>query len=145
MNWNFLLKLLPSLCAAFRWLTRRQPSAPRVLWALIVEDDLHDAELNELVLRRVGFQVQTVNSGEAARGMLKRDTYDLILVDLQLPGMSGAALMRILSDDAPYARVVVVTGCAADLPPSEPVLVVLKPITDDSVKKMMAMIRSMNQ
>jgi len=141
MNLDTLAKFLPWICGVLRFFTRRKPSAPRVLWSLIVEDNQRDAELLELVLRRGGFQTQTASCGEAARGMLKRDSYDLILVDLQLPGMSGAALLRVLSDDSPYARVVVVTGCAADLPPGEPIVVVVKPITDDSVTKMMRLLK----
>lgn len=133
--------MLPWACSILRLFTRKRPISPKVLWALIVEDNKYDAELLELVLRRGGFQTQTASCGEAARGMLKRDSYDLILVDLQLPGMSGAALLRVLSDDSPHARVVVVTGCAVDLPPGEPIIVVVKPITDDSVRKMMMILR----
>ncbi len=140
MSLDTVAKFLPWICSLLRLFTRKKPITVGVLWALIVEDDQRDAELLELVLRRGGFQTQTAGSGEAARGMLHRDTYDLILVDLQLPGMSGAALLRILSDDSPHARVVVVTGCAADIPCSEPVVVIVKPITDDSVRKMMRLL-----
>lgn len=140
MTLETILKLLPGTCKAIRWLTGKKPVAPKVLWALIVEDNKYDAELNELVLLRCGFQVQKVPSGEVAQGLIARETYDLILVDLQLPGMSGAALLRILSNDAPFARVVVVTGEPSDLPVSEPIVVVRKPITDDSIKKIMKLL-----
>lgn len=152
MNLDPLIKLIPTLCELLRRVTRRQPKPKDVVkevrtipvtvkpWALIVEDSDDDSLLLEVVLRRCGFDVQVAGSAEVARGMLKRDTYDLILVDLQLPGMSGQALMQVLSRDAPFARVVVVTGCPDNLPPSEPVFLVRKPVTEDSIRKILKMV-----
>ncbi len=140
--WETIAKGVPTVCRLLRFFTRKQPKSPPQLWALIVEDNKLDAELLELVLRRVGFQTQTVSTGEAAQGVLRRDTYDLVLVDLQLSGgMPGAALLRVLSEDAPYTRVVVVTGCAADLPPSEPVIVIVKPVTAESLRKVKKLLK----
>src|ERR1051326_474440 len=98
MNLEPILKALPWVCSILRFFTRKKPKPPAQLWALIVDDDWKDAYLLELVLRRCGFEVQIEPSGEAARGNLKRNTYDLILIDMRLPGMSGAALLRVLSD-----------------------------------------------
>jgi len=139
MDW--LLKALPSLCVVLRWLTRKKPQPPAVLWALVVEDDANDAYFIELALRRCGFQVQIEPSAEAARGNLRRNVYDLILVDLRLPGMSGAALLRVLSNETPFARCVVVTGDPCNLPASEPVIMVVKPVTDESIRKLMKLLK----
>lgn len=136
--WENVVKWLPTFCRCLRFFVWKK----RPLWALIVEDSEVDAMFLEVVLRRTGFQTQTVSTGAAAQGVLRRDAYDLILVDLQLSGgMPGAALLRVLSEDAPHARVVVVTGDASHLPVSEPVIVIMKPITADALRKVRKLLR----
>ena len=45
-------------------------------------------------LRREGFQVDAVSSGQAALARLTSVDYDLILCDIRMPGMSGVDLYR---------------------------------------------------
>lgn len=56
---------------------------------LIVEDDEDIRMVEEVYLRAAGFQTETVTDGEQVSGMLEKMSFDLILLDLMLPGKSG--------------------------------------------------------
>ncbi len=69
-------------------------------------------EFLEILLRRAGYGVRTVASGEAALDCLGTDRYDLVLTDLNLPGISGIELMRRVrgaelttSQDVPFVLI----------------------------------------
>jgi DNA-binding response OmpR family regulator len=78
--------------------------------ALIVEDDGAILNLVKVVLEREGFVVEGVKNATAAIGLLAGIAYDLLIVDLMLPGISGEALLGYLEETQPkYLRRVVVT------------------------------------
>ncbi|HEX6738462.1 MAG TPA: response regulator transcription factor [Vicinamibacteria bacterium] len=60
--------------------------------ALVVEDDPDIVELVSHYLAREGFGVDAVHDGREALLRLRESTYDLLILDLQLPGMDGLAL-----------------------------------------------------
>jgi DNA-binding response OmpR family regulator len=62
--------------------------------ALIVEDDPDIVELVTHYLARDGFQVEAVGDGRAALAQLRRAEPDLLILDLQLPGLDGLAICR---------------------------------------------------
>jgi len=61
---------------------------------LVVEDDEDMRFAFTLMLEREGYQVSAVPSGEMALEMIREQEFDLLLVDLLLPGMDGAELCR---------------------------------------------------
>lgn len=61
---------------------------------LIIEDDKNIAELERDYLEANGFEVKMVNTGDAGLKEALNDTYNLILLDLMLPGMDGFAVCR---------------------------------------------------
>src|ERR1700741_2946597 len=63
---------------------------------LVVDDDPGLRELLDGYLRDSGFEVQTVADGEAMREELGRAPFDLIVLDLMLPGDDGLTLCRRL-------------------------------------------------
>ena len=137
MNWEFLWKAIPTVCEAFRWLTKRKPT--RGL-ALIVEDNEHDAKNLQRILRKRGWDSEVATSGEVAIGAVKHQFYPLCFVDLRLPGLSGEALLRILSEDAPNTFLCVVCGEPADLtnlPPGMFVSIIRKPAELESIEGML--------
>ena len=56
---------------------------------LIVEDEVPIAQLIEMSLARAGYQCEAVNDGCAAADKIEQNDYDLVLLDLMLPGMDG--------------------------------------------------------
>jgi CheY-like chemotaxis protein len=75
---------------------------------LVVEDNAVNLELVEAVLDRDGFQVVSAASAEAALERLERLRPDLILLDIQLPGLDGLELTRRLKADRVSASIPVV-------------------------------------
>ena len=74
---------------------------------LIVEDEVPIAQLIEMSLARAGYQCEAVNDGCAAADKIEQNDYDLVLLDIQLPDMTGLDISRELTQK--YAR--------EDLPP----------------------------
>jgi DNA-binding response OmpR family regulator len=61
---------------------------------LVVEDDRKTAELVALYLRHAGHTVAVEHAGDRALARLGRETFDLLLLDVMLPGVDGLALCR---------------------------------------------------
>lgn len=66
------------------------------LHILIVDDDAEICELVRQFLEPHGFQVTAVPDGEAMRAALETGVFDLIILDLMLPGEDGLVLCRQL-------------------------------------------------
>jgi two-component system, NtrC family, response regulator AtoC len=80
---------------------------------LLTEDDVLAGELFEEVLRDQGYQVDRVETGEAALERLGSSRYDLLLVDVQLPGKSGLDVTREAKALRPDVPIVVMTAFAS--------------------------------
>jgi DNA-binding response OmpR family regulator len=63
---------------------------------LVVEDEEAIADALTFSLRSEGFQVDTVADGETALDAARRDAYDVMILDLVLPGISGVEVCRRL-------------------------------------------------
>ena len=81
-------------------------------FALIVEDDGPTRQALSQILEREGFTVDMAVDGEKAVGCFAQRRYDLILLDIVLPKMSGTDVMEHLAMTTPeqLERVIVVTG-----------------------------------
>ena len=81
---------------------------------LVVDDAPVNLKLTDLLLRKEGFQVHATSDAEQALTLLRSLHPDLILVDIQLPGMSGLELTRRIKQDSKTRDIVVValTACA---------------------------------
>jgi DNA-binding response OmpR family regulator len=64
--------------------------------ALVVEDDPDIVELIDHYLRAEGFRVESLGDGREALDRLRSDTFALLILDLQLPGMDGITVCREL-------------------------------------------------
>lgn len=67
---------------------------------LIVDDEPKIVKLARDYLERGGYQVLTAYDGETALAMGRRDKPDLIILDLNLPGMDGLDVCRILRQES---------------------------------------------
>jgi DNA-binding NtrC family response regulator len=79
---------------------------------LVVDDESTVCEACHEALAMEGYMVDTVLSGEEGLKTLRGNTYDIILLDLKMPGMSGLEVLEKLSEVAPKADVVMMTGYA---------------------------------
>jgi DNA-binding response OmpR family regulator len=78
--------------------------------ALVVEDDGAILGLVKNILEREEFTVEGVRRGIDAISLLEAAAYDLLIIDLMLPDVSGEAILGYLEDKRPaYLRRVIVT------------------------------------
>ena len=56
---------------------------------LIADDNPEIREIIQILLSGEGFQVHEAASGTQALGMLKENTFDLIILDIMMPGLNG--------------------------------------------------------
>ena len=78
--------------------------APEAGRLLLVEDNLVNSLLAETVLRNWGWQVTTAASGPAAIQLFEHRQFDLVLMDIQMPGMDGETAARALQAHPDAAR-----------------------------------------
>ena len=64
--------------------------------ALIVEDEASIREIVRLHLSLAGFETEEVADGRAALDRLRADRFDLVVLDVMLPGVDGVTLCRAL-------------------------------------------------
>jgi len=77
---------------------------------LLVEDNLELAQSLAELLRQHAFVVDHVERGDAADQLLSQSHYDLLLLDLNLPQLSGKALLRRLRERGDSLPVIVLTA-----------------------------------
>ncbi|MFL6201374.1 MAG: response regulator [Thermoanaerobaculia bacterium] len=66
---------------------------------LLVEDEPDIAEVLQYNLEKEGFQVELAGRGDAGLEAVRRESPDLILLDLMLPGLDGLEMTRLLKRD----------------------------------------------
>lgn len=79
---------------------------------LVVDDNLTNLKLIEYLLRSKGYDVSTALDAESALSEVCAQKPDLVLMDLQLPGMDGLELTRRLKGD-PATRHIVILAVTA--------------------------------
>lgn len=74
---------------------------------LIIEDEIEIADLEKDYLELSGFQVEIANDGTRGLAMALSESYDLIILDLMLPGMDGFEVCKTLREkkDVPIIMV----------------------------------------
>jgi len=77
---------------------------------LLVEDDLQLGESVEAALRLEQYAVDWLRSGEAVRSTVSATPYDLMILDLGLPGVPGMQVLRQLRADKHDLPVLVLTA-----------------------------------
>jgi two-component system cell cycle response regulator CtrA len=79
---------------------------------LLIEDDSATAQSIELMLKSEGFNVYTTDLGEEGVDLGKIYDYDLILLDLNLPDMSGMDVLRTLRVGKINTPIMILSGSA---------------------------------
>jgi sigma-B regulation protein RsbU (phosphoserine phosphatase) len=83
---------------------------------LVVDDDRANRELMSRRLRRRGYRVDTVTDGIAALERIDTQPYDLVLLDVVMPGLNGIEVLKRLRKFKPRAMLPVVMVTSMDDP-----------------------------
>jgi DNA-binding response OmpR family regulator len=79
---------------------------------LVVDDDRELRETMSEILVDAGFVIATASSGEEALAILKGQNFDVVLLDMIMPGLGGQEILPLLKRQAPRARVIMITAFA---------------------------------
>lgn len=77
---------------------------------LLVEDDDAGRELGAYNLRKAGYKVTDVASGEAALSVFEPRSFHLVITDVKMPGITGMELLSRIKDLDPAVPVLVITA-----------------------------------
>ncbi len=75
---------------------------------LIVDDEPNIVLSLEFLMKKAGFQVESVTDGRAVLERLRQPPPDLVILDIMLPGIDGFELLRRLKATPGWARVRVI-------------------------------------
>jgi DNA-binding NtrC family response regulator len=107
---------------------------------LIVEDEDTLCESLQRVFIREGYEVDIAGSAESAFTLLDSKSYDLIITDIILPGISGIELLAKYRRQNPSQKVIVITAYASLMTAVEAIKAgacdfIIKPLMHDEMKR----------
>ncbi|HNQ01149.1 MAG TPA: response regulator [Syntrophales bacterium] len=77
---------------------------------LVVDDDPFMTEILKLYLARAGYETDTAENGLEALRLLESGTYDVVVTDAVMPGMTGFELCGTVRKRYPHIRIIGMTG-----------------------------------
>ena len=77
---------------------------------LVIDDDREMIRLLKKVLEREGYIVETAVNGVQGLLLVREKTYDLVITDLKMPGMSGLELMQRVRSILPDQKIILITA-----------------------------------
>ncbi len=79
---------------------------------LCIEDEHFITELYTRALVKAGYEVKVIFDGAEGLAAAKTDAYDIVLLDIMLPNMTGVEVLRRLREEAPHlhAKVIITTN-----------------------------------
>ena len=80
--------------------------------ALVVDDEKHLAEIFATALERAGYRTESVNSGEAALARLAEITPAVVVLDLTMPDVGGAEILKEIRANPRLAKTRVIIASA---------------------------------
>ena len=84
------------------------PQTPQNKKILLVEDEDFIRELYVRQLTKAGFLVKSAVDGQSGLNVLKSETFDLLLLDIMLPGMNGLQLLREFKTQNPNSKMITI-------------------------------------
>lgn len=79
---------------------------------LVVEDNAASSKLVAYLLRTRGYEVVVANDAESALEEIRRRLPDVVLMDIQLPGVGGLELVRELRADVASRKLLIIAVTA---------------------------------
>jgi CheY-like chemotaxis protein len=77
---------------------------------LVADDNRQFVEMLCATLSDGGYEVQSASSGLAVANLIEREEFDLLVLDVLMPGMSGDAIASLLRGAKPELPVILMTG-----------------------------------
>jgi len=77
---------------------------------LVVEDDKKMRDGLFYVMTKEGYEVDAVDSGEAALGRIKNHAYDLVISDMKLPGIDGMEVLKAVKNYDKDISIIIITA-----------------------------------
>lgn len=77
---------------------------------LVVDDDVGIRETMSDILELEGYAVDCAENGELAVESIEKSHYQVVLLDMRMPGMDGLETLRAIKELDPEARVIIITG-----------------------------------
>jgi DNA-binding NtrC family response regulator len=82
---------------------------------LVVDDVRGVRESVKIALEAAGHETEAVDNGRTALELLRKDSYDVLVTDIWMPGIDGLSLIKALRADCPGLRVFCMTGGGAHM------------------------------
>ncbi|HHE37344.1 MAG TPA: sigma-54-dependent Fis family transcriptional regulator [Candidatus Cloacimonetes bacterium] len=79
---------------------------------LIIDDDKHLRDGCKQTLIRSKYIVKEAENGKKGLELLKKKVFDIVILDLKMPGMNGMEVLKKIRDNYPETVVVIITGYA---------------------------------
>ena len=80
---------------------------------LVVDDEPGMREFLEIMLRKEEYNVKVASNGEEAIDMLQKETFDLAIVDIQMPGVNGIEVLKNTRENHPNTTIIMITAFAS--------------------------------
>lgn len=114
---------------------------------LIVEDNPVTRELLEDIVISNGYTVSTAKDGHEAVSIIQSQKFNLVFLDLRLPGINGIEILKKIKEIAPGVPVVVIAGAPGDLLSDTkgaiwPEMVISKPFRLSQIREAFTLIKS---
>jgi DNA-binding NtrC family response regulator len=77
---------------------------------LVIDDDRAVRLAVQMVLEREGLEVQVADDGRAGLNVIKAEEFDLLIVDVFMPGMDGLETIRLVHEHKPGLPIIVMSG-----------------------------------
>jgi CheY-like chemotaxis protein len=99
--------------------TSRSRKAPAVAKILIVDDDTAVQATIRIILEQSGHSVVVAGDGRKGLAIFEAGDFDLLLLDIFMPGMDGLETMRLVHQQRPLIPIIVISGRPIDSDPAE--------------------------
>lgn len=81
---------------------------------LLAEDNIVNQKVAQQLLKRLGYKIDTAGNGLEVIAMLQKENYDLVLMDIEMPGLDGIAATERIRQEFPPERQPVIAALTAN-------------------------------